>query len=124
MKGGVMRKIRFIIPLLLIMSLVACATLQNMGIVVKPYAEMTPKEKMAFLYKSYNKQYDDYKVQVLKPNLTENEKVVLRARKEAMVKVYPLIQAADLAIVEGKPFDSANEKLIIDYLRKLGAKIQ
>ena len=119
-----MRKVRLVIVMILMLALVSCAALQSIGITTKPYSEMTPKEKMIFLYKSYNKQYDDYKVQVAKPNLTEPEKVILRGRKELFTKVYPFIQAADLAIVEGKPFDPGNEKLIIEYIRQLGTKIQ
>ncbi len=119
-----MRKFKVMAVMVLVLTLVSCAALQSIGITVKPYSEMTPKEKMIFLYKSYNKQYDDYKVQAVKPNLTEPEKVVLRGRKELLTKVYPLIQAADLAVVEGKPFDPGAEKLIIDYIRKLGTKIQ
>jgi len=119
-----MRKVRLLTVMIVMLALVSCAALQSIGITVKPYSEMTPKEKMIFLYKSYNKQYEDYKVQVVKPNLTESEKVVLRGRKDVLTKVYPLIQAADLAVVEGKPFDPGNEKLIIGYIRQLGTKIQ
>lgn len=119
-----MRKFKLTSVTILVIFLFGCAALQSIGITVKPYSEMSPKEKMIFLYKSYNKQYDDYKVQVAKPNLTENEKVVLRTRKAVLVNVYPLIQAADLALIEGKPFDPVNEKLIIDYLRKLGIIIK
>jgi len=119
-----MRKFKFLAVLAMVTILFSCATLQNLGITVKPYSEMTPKEKMIFLYSTYNKQYNDYKVQVIRTNLTENEKIALRGRKDILTKVYPLIQAADLAIVEGKPFDPANEKLIIDYLRKVGTTIK
>jgi hypothetical protein len=104
--------------------LTACTVMQSLGIVIKPYSEMTPKEKMVFLYSSYNKQYDDYKVQVVKPNLTNIDKNVLRGKKEILTKVYPFIQAADLALVEGKPFDSITEKLITGYLRQLGTQIK
>lgn len=119
-----MRKFKLIAVLAMVMILISCAALQSIGITVKPYSEMTPKEKMIFLYKSYNKQYKDYKIQVAKTNLTENEKIILRGRKDALTKIYPLIQSADLALIEGKPFDPTNEKLIIDYLRQLGTKLQ
>ncbi|MBU0907404.1 MAG: hypothetical protein KKE05_04585 [Nanoarchaeota archaeon] len=119
-----MKKFKLVGVFAMVMILVSCAALQSIGITVKPYSDMTPKEKMIFLYKSYNKQYEDYKIQVAKPNLTENEKIILRGRKDALTKIYPLIQSADLALVEAKPFDPANEKLIIDYLRQLGTKLQ
>ena len=114
-----MKKVKVMVVVVLAMALVSCAALRNLGITVKPYSEMTAKEKIIFLFKSYNKQYEDYKVQAAIPNLTEPERVVLRARKDALTKVYPLIQAMDLALVEGKPFDPANEKLIIDSFREL-----
>ena len=111
-----------VISMLLVMLwlVMGCATL---GITVKPYSEMTAKEKVAFLMKSYNKVYEDYKVQAASPNLTEPEKAALRTKKEVLTYVYPLIQALDLALVEGKPFDSSTEALIISGLRKLGTKI-
>src|SRR5574340_663028 len=60
-KGGSLMQQRIKVVLLamvLLAVLVNCATL---GINVKPYGEMSPKEKMAFLFASYNKQYEDYK---------------------------------------------------------------
>jgi hypothetical protein len=119
-----MRRVKSLVVVLLALILVSCAALQSIGIMVKPYSEMSPKEKMALIYKTYNKQYEDYKVQASKTNLSENERVVLRMRKDILIKVYPVIQGLDLALVEGKPFDPANEKLVIDYLRQLGAKIE
>jgi len=115
-------KLFFILPI--IFMLMGCAVLQSLGVTVKPYSEMTPKEKITFLFKTYNKQYDDYLIQAAKPTLTETERVVLRTRKKIMVEVYPLIGILDGALVEGKPFDASTEKLIIDKLRQLGAKIQ
>jgi len=40
----------------------------------------------------YNGQSDDYKIQAAKPDLTEEQKVILRKKKEILTKVYPLIK--------------------------------
>src|SRR3972149_4208917 len=99
------RRIKSLVSLILILYfLVGCATL---GINIKPYSEMTPKEKMIVLFSLYNKQYEDYKLQASRTNITEPEKQVLRDRKQIMIRVYPLIQALDIAVVEGRPFDAS-----------------
>jgi hypothetical protein len=115
-----MRQARITITVLLVLYLmIGCATFG-----MKPYTDMTPKEKMAFIYTSYNKQYEDYKVQAARPNLTDVDKNVLRGKKDMLTKVYPIIQMADMGLVEGKPWDAGVEKTIISYLRQLGTQIK
>ena|SRR3972149_4120029 len=118
------KSVVMILVIVVCMSLVGCAALQSIGITGKPYSQMTPKEKMAFVYKSYNKAYEDYKIQAVRTNLTEPEKVVLRDKKKVLTQVRPIIDSLDLALIEGKPFDPAIERLITDSLRQLGTKIQ
>ncbi len=113
-----MRKIKVFVVLAMVLALMACATIG-----VKPYSEMSPKEKVTFLFSLYNKQYEDYKVQAAKPNLTELERSILVSKKKIFGHVYPILQALDLAFVEGRPWDKVNEQNAINMLRQLGAKI-
>ena len=53
---------------------------------------MTPKEKAVWMMDLYNGQFNDYKIQAAKPDLTEEQKVILRKKKEILTEVYPLIK--------------------------------
>ena len=120
------RVVMFMVVMIVLgVMLQGCAALQSLGITEESYSKLTtPKAKMAFIYKSYNKAYDDYKVQAARTNRTEPENVILRNKKKVLTDVRPIIDGLDLALVEGKPFDPAIEKLITDSLRQLGTKIQ
>lgn len=115
--------VELLVVITLISFLSSCALLQSIGIATKPYSDMTPKEKVTFLFKMYNKQYDDYKVMTSDPKLTEAQKVVMREKKKVLTQVYPIIQALDLNLVEGKPLDKVFEPKAIELLNMLGAKI-
>lgn len=52
---------------------------------------MTPKEKSIWMLSVYNSQYEDYKVQAIRTDLTEAQKEILRKKKEILTKVYPMI---------------------------------
>lgn len=113
-----MRRTALPLLILFLFALGACATLG-----LKPYGEMTPKEKVVIFFSLYNKQYEDYKIQAARVDLTDPEKQVLRQKKKILVDVYPLIQALDLSIVSGQPWDSALENMVLNLLRQLGSRL-
>lgn len=80
---------------------------------------MTPKEKATWMLSIYNAQYDDYLVQAARTDLTEEEKKILRSKKEIMTEVYPAIELyagyANSGVLPGDEL----ETLIISRLNQL-----
>lgn len=99
-----------------VFALISCGP-QNL----KPISEMTPKEKATFFMSVYNKQADDYRATVAKPDLTEAQKTILRDKKEVMTEVYPMIELYVGYVDAGALPDQATERLIIGYLDRLVA---
>ena len=120
---------RKLFPILLAVILIAgCAQIsQFLGIAPKSFDEiwegLTPKGKVALAFSIYNKQYEDYKIQAARKDLTEPEKQVLRQKKKILTEIYPLITTLDLSLAEGQPFNPAVEAALIGYLRQLAGKI-
>jgi hypothetical protein len=52
---------------------------------------MSPKEKSIWMLSVYNSQYEDYKMQAIRTDLTEAQKEVLREKKDILTRVYPMI---------------------------------
>lgn len=80
---------RYMIIGLLVIALAgitACASPQ------KPWADWTPKEKSTFMNATYNQQYDDYLIVSKSPNLTEDQKEILRTKKKVFVEIWPLLK--------------------------------
>lgn len=121
---------KFVYPRLLVLTLMVLCILPLLAMTctkegkVKTYAEFTPEEKAYTFLASYNKAYNDYKVQVAKGTaLTEKEKATLRKKKELLTKVYPAIQAYDMAVSGKVSPDASWEPLILQYLDELGTRI-
>jgi len=84
----------------------------------KPYAELTPKEKLAYMYQIYNAQHEDYMIQAANPNLTETQKVVLRKKRPILVSLQSLIPAYDQQVRLGAP-SADKEQQIYNLLNQL-----
>lgn len=85
----------------------------------KPFTEWTAKQKAAYFMGIYNAQYDGYKAQVAWTDLTPAEKSVLKAKKDALTTVYPMIQAYDLLQAGGGIPSQAQEQEIMSMLDRL-----
>jgi disulfide oxidoreductase YuzD len=109
-----MRKYRYIACLLIFVFLFACA-----GMIPVSVQEMTPKQRAAYFMGIYNKQYEDYKIKATMPNLSEDQKIILREKRTALIKVYPLIQAYDIYVAEGNIPNKDIEREIMDLLSVL-----
>ena len=85
----------------------------------KTLQEMSPKEKATWMMSIYNSQYDDYQLQVVRTDLTETERKVLRYKKEVFSEVFPAIELyagyANSGVIPGDEL----ETLIISRLNQL-----
>lgn len=81
----------FVILLFILFFAFGCIPQAGKEAGVKPLSEMTPKEKATWMMGVYNAQAADYKAMVVRTDLTDDQKVVLRQKKEIAVQVWPLI---------------------------------
>jgi len=84
----------------------------------KPFAELTSKEKLAYIYQIYNAQHEDYMRMAANPNLTESQKIVLRNKKPILVTLQTLIPAYDQQVQTGSP-TKVSEQQIYNLLTQL-----
>ena len=68
-----------------------CIPQAGKGQGIKPLSEMTPKEKVTWMMSVYSAQAEDYKRMVKRPDLTNEQKAMLRNKKDVAKKVWPLI---------------------------------
>lgn len=99
----------------------------------KSISDMTPKEKVTWMYGTYNSQYADYQSMTGNtwndatkkwdktsfPALSDDQKKALRNRKDMLTTVYPLIKAYDSMLGSGAVPDRQAEQKIIDLLNSL-----
>lgn len=87
---------------------------------IKPITEMAPKEKATWMLGVYNAQYKDYQQQAaMADSLTEEAREVMRAKKEILTKVYPLIKMYNGYVDTGVLPDKEVEEQIITLLNSL-----
>lgn len=84
--------VMFILSILLMAAItISCIPQAGKEAGVKPLAEMTPKEKATWMMGVYNAQAADYKRMVVRTDLTDDQKDILRQKKVIAVQVWPLI---------------------------------
>lgn len=86
---------------------------------LKPLNEMSPQEKATWMLSIYSAQYDDYKLQVVKPDLTDDQKNILREKKKILLEVDPLIDQYTGYVDTGILPTMEIETLIINNLDRL-----
>jgi hypothetical protein len=84
----------------------------------KPFDELTPKEKLAYMYQVYNAQHEDYMAMAAMPNLTEAQKEILRKKKPILNSLQTLIPAYDQQVRLGAP-SAQSEQQIYNMLNQL-----
>lgn len=99
----------------------------------KPFTEMSPKEKVTWMYGVYNSQYADYQTmtghtwddttkewkKTSSPTLSEDQKEILRKRKDILTKVHPLIKLYDSTLTSGAVPGRETEQKIVNLLNGL-----
>lgn len=122
-KGMFLTVRRSLYPVLVVLLLVACGACTAMKEMGKTVAEMTPKQKAAWMMSSYSDQYDDYLAKVALPNLSNEEKQVLRAKKKVLTTIYPLIQAYDMAVASDRPPTEESTAEIMKLIADLASMV-
>ena len=110
-----MRK-RFSVLYLLLVLILVLSGCTAKG--TKPYSEMTPNEKLGYMYQVYNAQHEDYMIMAGNPNLTEGQKEVLRAKKPILNTLQIMIPAYDQSAQLGSP-SVEQEQQIYNLLTQL-----
>lgn len=113
-----MRIAKTLTLIIICIAFVSCAMLGT-----KPWADRTPKEKALAILEAYNAQYQNTLSMALSPNLTEEQKQIVRTKKAIIKELHPLVSTY-LAIVEIGGVPSAkDEQAILNLLDRLGGKI-
>jgi len=79
---------------------------------------VTPTDRLTYMYKVYNAQYEDYQAMANNPATTEAQKVIMRKKKPILDKLGVLIPAFDRALQTGTVTPS-QEQIIYDLLNSL-----
>ena len=90
---------------------------------VKPFADWSPKQKAVYFMKVYNAQYNDTMLMANMANATEAQKKVVRAKKEVLSRIYPLmIVYVGTVNTGGVPSSGAETQLLalINELTNIG----
>ena len=109
-----MRKKLVLLPLILILA-AGCSWVGT----TKKWSDMTPKEKSTFFMGIYNRQYNDTVALASMPNLLEPQKEIVRAKKQMLTEMWPLIKAYDDIAVGGGVPSLDLESLINSYINRL-----
>jgi hypothetical protein len=80
---------------------------------------MTPKQKATYFMDFYNGQYADYKYVSSKEGLTEDEKIVLRKKKQVLIQLYASIKSYDAIVVQGKIPSQLDEEVVLKFINEL-----
>ena len=91
-------------------------TLFNDGIL---YADMTPKQKVSYFMEVYNTQYDDYLYVSSKEGLTEEDKKVLRIKKDILHNLYAAIQSYDAIVILGQVPTQDMEDEVLKFINDI-----
>ena len=118
----VKRNLKWLPIILGVFLLIGCAGMQGLPgeqPKVKSIEEMTPKERATFFMGIYNAQARDYKAQVKRANLTNEQKEVLRQKKKIMSQVWPMINTYNAYVDSGAVPTKAVEDQIITLINDL-----
>lgn len=103
-----------LLVIILIAMFLGCATTG------KSISQMSPQEKATWMMSVYNAQYEDYKaVASMADTLTPEAKDILRAKKDILESVWPMIKMYNGYIDTGAIPDKELEDAIINQLNRL-----
>ena len=121
-----LNKFKLLLILMLILFFAGCAPQGS-----KPLSEMTDKEKSVIMFNVYNQQYTDYMTRtgftkiegewekINSVSLTDDQKVIMKKKKEILKGVYPLILLYDSFVINNRAVDTKIEAQIFSLLDSL-----
>ena len=112
-------------PILIFLSVfMACAT-------------MSPKKQLTMSYGIYNSQYTSYMTdtgyvlndsgeweKLTTPELTDDQKDLLRKKKKILTQMYPLLKVYDSMVVGTTPYSDKTEQELLNLIDQLAALIE
>lgn len=108
-----MKQVRITL-ILVLLALVGCAHVAE-----KPWSERTPKEKAIWMDGIYNVQYDEYQVRAARADLLEDERKVMRVKKQIFIEIWPLLKSYSKYAEAGVVSPVELEMHIINLLNRL-----
>jgi len=111
-----MNRNRSILIVLILVLVAGCASLG-----VKPWMERTPQEKASYFMSMYNKQFTDTMNMATNPNITQEQRKVVRVKKDLLTKLWLAIGFYDSAVIRGEVPSILDEQKILDYINQLAA---
>jgi hypothetical protein len=112
---------KFIALILLFVMLFLLASCASQKSAIKDFGEMTPKERVTWMWSVYNSQADNYKLQVKRTNLTVAEIEILNKKKAALTDAWLAINAYDTVVVSGIDPTLENEQKALAAIDALTA---
>ena len=109
-----MRKLQTVLAIVCVAWLVAASSHFQQA------QPMTPKQKAILFMHTYNAQCEDYLILAAKPDLTEEQKQILREKKAILMKLYPLVNAYINFVEKGDIPSEEIENEINSLLNGLG----
>lgn len=107
-----------LVAVIALLSLSSCAPRQ-----VAPEPQLTPleqAEKRAAEWTAlWNGQYEDHKSMSQLPGLTEDQKKILSAKREILIKTKPLLKIYVDTVRGGGMPSAASERELMDYMNQL-----
>jgi len=100
---------------------VSCIPQQGKGL--KTIAEMSAQERASWFLGIYNSQDRDFRNMVARPDLTNEQKDILRKKKEIMTRVYPMIKTYNTYVDSGAVPTKAVEDQIVQLINDLTALV-
>ena len=103
-------KLRILLVIVAAVFLVSCATFD---------VQVTASDRLTYMYKTFNAQWEDYQSMAANPNTTEAQKVIMRQKKPVLDSLAVLIPAFDQGLQAGISTPE-QEQAIYDLLNSLG----
>lgn len=83
---------------------------------VKTFEDMSPKQKATWMMAVYNSEYDAYVARVEAGGLVEEDRQILRLKKQAMTVAWPLIRTY-VSMIESGVLDADAESRAYEALK-------
>ena len=97
-----LRIIGIILALFFVIGMVGCGTVD---------VKVTPTDRLAYMYKVYNAQHEDYLSMAANPATTEAQKVIMRKKKPILDDLAMLIPLFDKDLQMGTATSSQEQKI-------------